>query len=238
MTDQSEGHKFHVLEEEARERGDFVEALKFSDEAFASYQKENNVSGVAEILAARMLILRHMHENSEDTNKNFLIYARCEAQAAVEIAEAADDKTALAIPYFNLAKIQETLEEFEEALVSYRKAVDFMDNYPPRQHRRSAVINDFKNHLYCCQYKNGDKEAITLAMNVVREIEAAEDEADYNLRVWASGGYMRIAEAVVKDDSEMAMAAMQKAKQIIDSDERLSIRKKQWEKLNRKLGFS
>lgn len=218
-----EGRKLHGLAEQARERGDFPEALKLSDEAMVAYQKEGDTLGFAEVQASRFLTLRHLFETTGE--RNYLILAKHSAQASVEIAEASGDKTALSLPYFNLAKSQETLRELSEAVVSYQKAVENMTA------ERPAMVADMKVHLSTCEYKAGDKQALDSAEQALADLENHPDIEDYNQHVWVSGNHMRIAEMLREDNPERAKEHLQKAKEIIDSDERLKLRLDQWKKL-------
>lgn len=58
-------------------------------------------------------------------------------------------------------------------------------------------------------------------------------EISYNFHVWLSGAHMRIANVLKTDDPSKAREHLEKAKQIIDSDSRLTLRSKQWEKLTK-----
>lgn len=68
--------------------------------------------------------------------------------ASVDIASLSQDKKALALPYFNLAKIERTLGEFSQARENFEKALNNIQNNPPDNHNRPGVVADFKIHLY------------------------------------------------------------------------------------------
>ncbi len=226
-----EGRRLHALAEQARESGDSVKALNLTDQAMLAYQKDGDNLGFAEVLSSRFLSLRHLFDSTED--KNFLILAKHQAEASVEIAEKAGDKTALAIPLFNLAKAQETLEQIPQACEAYKKAADNMTQNPPQNHNRAGILADFKIHLATCEYRNGDKEAMDRALQALSELKDS-DETKYNKDVWLSGAHMRIADALREDDADKALKHLQKAKEIIDSNPDLKLRLNQWEKLNKK----
>lgn len=243
---ESEGRNFHGQAEQARERGEFAKALELTDQAMVSYQEAGDNLGFAEVQSSRFLTLRHLYEKTGD--RNYLILAKYAGMASVEIAEAAGNKGALAIPYFNLAKAQESLNEHKNAVESYKKAVENQTNNPSPFHNRAAVLADMKVHLETCTYKAGDKSALERAEVSLQELEAVpvisdeefvakgkkleyNEEVLYNKNVWVSGGHMRIAEILREDNPEKAKEHLQKAKEIIDSDPRLELRKKQWEKL-------
>lgn len=206
---------------QARENGNFVEALKLTDEAIIAYQKEGDLLGAAEIQSSRSLIFRHLYEETQD--ENYLIVAKHASLAGVEIAQKSANKTALAIPLFNLAKIQEQLNE-PAACNTYQEALDNLTNNPPEEHNRAGVVADFKIHLYACLGNVGEVE------KSIEELEAS-DETKYNKDVWLSGAHMKIAKILQTNDPEKAKEHLQKAKEIIDANPDLALRLKQWEKL-------
>lgn len=226
------GREVHGKAEQARERGDLLQALQLCDEAMVTYQTEGDALGFAEVLASRFLTLRHLFEQTDD--KKYLILGKHAAQSSVELAESGGDKSALALPYFNLAKSQETLGQFQEAVENYKKALGNAMSNPPAAHKieqRPAIIADMKVHLATSEYKAGDKSALERAKQALAELEAHPDIEDYNQHVWVSGGYMRLAEILKEDNPTEAKECLQKAKVIIDADPRLKLRLKQWEKL-------
>lgn len=223
-----EGRRLHGLAAQAREAGDSIKALKLTEQAMAAYQNDGDKLGFAELQSERFLSLRHLYEKTG--HKGYLILAKHAAMASVELAQEAHQPEALAIPFFNLAKAQETLDELEEAVASYRQAVDYLTKSPPKQHDRPGVLADFKIHLATCEYRTGDKSALDRALQALTDLENSS-EPDYNKKVWMSGGHMRLADMLRVDDPAMAKEHLSKAKEIIDSDEALKIRRQQWEKL-------
>ncbi len=232
LNEASEGRKIHGHAAVARESGDFITALKFTDEAMAAYQKDKDKLGFAEVQADRFLTFNHLYQATGD--RNYLILAKHAAESAVEIAEASGDKSALALPYFNLAKAQQELGEQKEAVESFKKALENLIKNPPAHHKveeRPAMVADFKNHLAAAEYKNGDKSALQRAEQAAEELEKNPDISDYNQHVWSSGAHMRIAKMLKKDNPEKAKKHLEEAKKIIDNDPRLTLRLAQWQKL-------
>lgn len=225
----SEGRKVHGQAAQTRENGNFLEALKLSSEALIAYQKEGDVLGMAEILVDSSITYRHLYDQTEDPN--FLIIAEHCAQAGVDIARKSGIKESLAIPLSRLATVQEKLGKLNEAVNSYKEAVENMENNPPKEHNRPAVLLDMKVHLTTTEYKTGDKSALERAEKFLQELEATEEISDYNKHVWVSGGHMRIAEMLREDNPEKAREHLQKAKEVIDSDPKLKLRLRQWQKL-------
>lgn len=220
------GRQIHTQAEHAREDGQFLEALKFTDEAMLAYQADGDQLGFAEVLASRFLTLRHLYEKTGD--QSYLILAKYTVMASVEIAEKGDDQSAIALPKFNLAKVQQELGETSKAVESYKQALEIMKTNPPKEHAREGVIADMENHLAIAEYQNGDDTALERAEQAIQRLSHT-DEPKYNKDVWMSGGYMRLAEATKNKDYLI------KAKEIADTNPDLKLRREQIAKLEQKL---
>lgn len=228
------GKELHSQAEQAREKGEFVEALKFTDEAMVTYQGEGNVLKFAEIQGSRFLTLRHLYEKTGD--RNYMILAKHNAEAGVEIAKNSGDPKALALPYSNLAKALEGLGEYSLAVDAYTKAVENMEKNPAEQHNRPAVLADIRGHMAVAEYKAGDKSAMERAEKALEDL-ATSDEMKYNKDVWMSGAYMKMAEALANDNPEKARGYLDKAHQVIEANPELLLRKEQLDKLRAKLAL-
>ncbi len=226
----SKGRRLHAKAAQEREKGNFSESLDFNDKALFAYDKENDSLGFAEGIACRSITLR-VYANLHD-NRRILILAKYEMMGAVAIAKESENKEALVMPLYNLAQLQEDLGELQVAIRTYKEAVEAMENNPPERHSRPSILANMKLHLATCEYKTGDKTALERAKKALHEIEEAEEPTTYNKDVWISGGYMRIANVLRKDNVEKANEYLQKAKEIIDANPKLILRKQQWDKLN------
>lgn len=174
---ESEAKKLHIEAEKAREKEDFASSLRFSDEATIAYQKEGNILGLAEVQSSRALTLRHLAEQTEDSN--YLILAKHAALASVEIALKSGNKQSLAIPYLTLGKTHESLGEIAQAVEAYREAVAYMTTNPPPAHNRSSVMNEMLVHLSVVEYKIGDKSALVRAEKALADLIAADEPDRY-----------------------------------------------------------
>ncbi len=221
----------HKKAEEAREKEDFLAALKYTDEALLVFSEEGNVLGFSEILASRFLTLRHLFEKTGD--QNFMVLAKQDILASVEIARKNADKKALAIPLFNLGKAYETLGEYEKAVEAYKEALDNIKTNPPKGHTGGAELQEMIIHLSFAQYKTGDKSALERLEDSIETL-SKEEEDKYKKDVWISGGYMDLAEILKDDNPIKAKEALDKARKIIDSNNELIIRKRQYEELVKK----
>lgn len=224
----NQAQDLHKKAEEAREKEDFLGALKFTDEALLVFSEGKDSLGFAEILASRFLTLRHLFEQTGD--ENFMILAKQDILASVEIAKKAEDKKALAVPLFNLGKAYETLGEYEKAVESFSESIENIKSNPPPGHKSEAELSEMTIHLYYAQYKTGDKSAIERIENEI-EVLLTKDEDKYKKGVWLSGGYMNLADALRDENPAKAKEALDKAREIINANPDLTLRKKQFEKL-------
>lgn len=76
---------------------------------------------------------------------------------------------------------------------------------------------------------SGDESGKEMLTEAIDELTNNSEALKYNMDVWLTGALMKKAEAL--QDKE----ALQKAKEIIDSNEELVLRKKQLEKLTSEL---
>ncbi len=226
----SKGRKLHAKAAEEREKGNFSLSLDYNDKALFAYDAEDDSLGFAEGVACRSITLR-VYADLHD-NRRILILAKYEMMGAVAIARESGKKQALAMPLYNLAKLQEGLGELQDAVSTYEEAVKNIENNPPERHNRPSILADMNVHMATCGYRTGDKKALERAEKALNKLEEAEEPSTYNKDVWLSGGYMRIADVLRKDNPGKAKEYMQKAEQIIDVSPKLKLRKQQWQKLN------
>jgi tetratricopeptide (TPR) repeat protein len=231
--DESQARQLHAEALQLRESKQFLESLKAGDEALVEYAKDNDTLGFSELLTLQAKTYLHMYDFTK--YKPYLLLAKRMGQTAVDIVEESGQNEAKALPYFNLGKISEDAGDLELAVDSFRKAFEYLKSYPPERHNRKSVLADFKNHLATVEYINGDKTALRAAEEAIQELEESTDASDYEKHVWLSGAHMRIANMLKDDDKEKAKKHLMKAKEIIDADLELVIRKEQWEKLNKEL---
>lgn len=225
------GREIHQRAEEARENGRFLDALKFVDEATIVYLEDGDLLGLAEVQSSKQSTFKQLYRQTGD--KNYLILEKYSAGTAVEIAEESGIKEALAIPYHNLGKYYEEAGEHRKAAEFFKKAVYSMKESPSKNHNRPAVIADIKGHQFAAEYLAGDRSALKRTEQALKElIESNEKQiSKYNYDVWISGAHLRIAEMLREDIPKKAKDHLRKAKEVIDDNPDLKLRKIQWEKL-------
>lgn len=231
MIQSEEGKRLHKLAEDARESGNFADALKYTDEAMLAYQKGKDYLGLSEVQASRQNTFEHLFRATHDSA--YLLLQRHAAQAAVEIAEMSGIKEALGIPYHNLAKYYSEVGEYAQAAKYFRQAVECLERFPNPSQSRPSVIADIRGHLYAVEYKAGDKNALERALQALADLELAEEPSTYNKNVWLSGAHIRIADMLKEDNPEMSRTHYDAAKKIVDSDSRLILRREQLKALEK-----
>jgi hypothetical protein len=223
------GREYHAQAEKAREEGQFLEALAWIDKTLIAYSDDKDMLGYTEALASRSITYRNyatLHNKPE-----YLTLAKHEMMGAVAIARKSNMPQALALPLYNLATQQEVLGELSEAVVTYKEAIKYMQTHPPQRHNRPSVLANMRVHMTTCEYKMGDETARERAEQSLQELIDAQEPDMYTRDVWISGGYMRMADMLRDDDLTLAKGYLEKAKQVIDGNPQLKVRKQQWEKL-------
>lgn len=227
-----DGKAIHIQEEKAREAGNFLEALKLSDEATLLYQKEGDIVGLSEIQAARFEIFKQLYLETDD--RNYLVLGKMAAKSGVDIARKSENQKALSIPLFAYGKALHLKGKHDKAIEAFREAIDTL---PSSHQNRPSVLADMKIHLAICEYINGDVSAIDRAQVAISELQNTEEQK-YEKDVWISGGYLKLAEAISQKDNVKSKDFLEKARSIIDTNPDLILRKKQLDRLTSKLSDS
>lgn len=216
----------HRESETAREEDRHLDALKLIEEVIIEYQKERNYKGLVKAVQSRCLIYKHLFLLTND--EVFILLANSDADTSLKIANSYNLHDLFSSSYFRRGEITMIAENYEEAINNYKKALETYIG-------TDAEKGDYKYHLGTALYFKGDKkEGKELMLQGLKEIQDNKDQVDsFVANVWESGCYMRLAEVLKEDEPEKAKKYLELAKKIIDSDERLIIRKRQWEKLSR-----
>lgn len=219
------GRQIHAQAEEARERGELLQALIHTDEAIVAYQADKDLLGLAEVLSSRQSTFKHLYRQTQDPV--YLILEKYTAKAAVKVAKLSGIPQALALPYHNLGKYYFEAKKYKKAGEYFRKAADNLQTYSDNPHSRPSVISDIRGHQYTAEFFAGDKGGVDRAEEALRNLEAADEPSKFLKNVWVSGACLRLAEMYFSDKPEETRKYIEKAKNIIDADERLVLRKEQ-----------
>ncbi len=220
------GRELHHLLESAREGDNLSSALELGMRSLLAYAQEKDQLGFAEALDSIFIVFKHLHRQQKF--KPYWILAGAIVRSSVEIAEKSGDNQALALPQLNLAEFLEESGELKQAKEMYQKAVRSMTQFPHPEHDRPAVLVLMKLRLALCELVLGDQTAVTNIESFLAELAADTGvDADYNCKVWISGGYLRLAEHFKNKDLKLAQEYLQQAQEIIENDERLLLRRQQ-----------
>lgn len=216
-----------IQAEQARERGDFKKSLELLQDAIVAIVEERKEEKLIDATSSQALVYRHLFDKTKSLN--YLVLAKHSAMTAVELARKNGDTTLLSIAVYNLGKVQESLDNPDEALSNYKEAVS-LDVYRP------AMMAEMKTRLAVLEFRKGDTTAMERFESALKELVGAEDTDSYAKCVWLSGAYMHMAEALLETDKDKANELLGEAGKVIASDMRLKLRKQQLEILKEKIG--
>jgi tetratricopeptide (TPR) repeat protein len=213
-------HSIHVEAEVERENDHLLEALKLLEEAIVGYQEEKDYEGIAQALQSRELTYKHLFLVSKD--KVFALLARKDAETSLEITQKHNLTSRIGSCYFRLGDVEILFENYEQAAKNYQNA---LDNYSGTNSEKG----DYKYHLGTALGKLGKtEEAEKMMLEGLSEIQQNRGEVDSFLtHVWESGCLMRLAELLAEKDLKRAKEYLQQAREVIENDPKLVIRKRQ-----------
>jgi tetratricopeptide (TPR) repeat protein len=215
------------------EKQDYATSLAQNTKALLAYDKAGDTAGFAEGLANMAITFGIVGENNSSDRLRHL--ARALAAESVDQARSTGDESAEMLPLYQLSKADAHLGKFTEAVQSCSQAVRIMRQSPPERHSSKGLLAEMEARLATFEYRTGDMDALTRAEEAIAHIKTADDVPPYEKDVWASGGWMHLAEAVADNDPTKAGIYMEDAKKIIDANPDLTIRKTQWNALSEKL---
>ena len=154
------------------------------------------------------------------------MFGKESAKASLAIAKKHKLNKMYASCYFRMGEMEMATGNGAEAEKYFQKVVEKQDKDEP-------VWGDYIYHLGTIMCELGKKEEglkkMRQGMEHINKFEGKMD--DYVFKVWKSGVLMKIAKA----DEKRRKKYMKTARKIVYGDERLIIRRKQYEKLVREL---
>jgi tetratricopeptide (TPR) repeat protein len=219
--------KLHSMGSNAREKDDHLAALQYLDQAIVGYQIEGNYEGVVDALKDRMLTWKHYFLITKDNI--YSILAQKDAEAMLAISKDKKLKHKLSTSYFRLGEASMLFGDNKKAIKNYKKSLEY--------YRGSlSEKGDYRYHLGEAMFRDGRrKTGKEVMLEGLSEIEKGASEVpEFVINVWRSGCYMRLAELLRKDSPDEAEKYLSLAKDIVKSDERLIIRKRQLQELSEK----
>lgn len=213
-----------------REKDKHLEALQVLTLAIAKYQEEEDYGGMVDALKDRVLTWKHVALLTNDASLKIL--ARKDAETMLEITKEFDLEDKYHTSYFRLGEISMIEERYDDAVKHYEKSLEVYRG-------PLAERGDYRYHLGEAIFKTGDEErGKQTVLEGLKEIREGASELDpFLIHVWESGAHMRLAELLGKTEPREAKKHLEMAKEIVGSDEKLVIRRRQIKELEEKLNF-
>ena len=215
--------------DKVREEEKSLMAINLYNQSIVSYQESRDYSSMMGALTGRLLSWKHLFYKTED--KIYAIFVKKEAEAMLEVAKAYNLMDRLYLIYFLNGTSAILLKDYDSAEKEFSKAIEL---YP----FENAEKGDWIAHLGDAMYRNGKKEegkkTILHGVEIIKEKSSQIDSFLFN--VWVSGAYLRLAKLLRADNPEESQLFFNQAKLIINSDDRLVIRKQQLEAFINDLG--
>lgn len=229
------GRSIHALASQSLENGDYLKALQLTDEAMTVYQIDGDEAGFAEIQAMRMLVLNMFGDRTSD--KKYYILAMHTAMASLDLAERAGAQAQIALAHGALGRAMDRAEKYLDAASHFDQAIEILPKTTD-SHNRKSVLADFKNHAATSRLSAGQLDQEQIALAALSDLDASGDATDYELKVWKSGGLMRLAAGMQRNGKLIeAKRYLDQAEEIAISDEALKVRREQIKILREKLGL-
>ena len=205
-----------------REQGKTFEALDYLNKALEAFAKEKNYARFAHALLDRAICWQHLYQfNNNDPG--FAVLYKKDAEAMLEVLENNHIKEELSGAYFINARAASLFGDFGKAIKFFKKALELLPS------SMAAQRGDWQTNLGKSLYFAGEKErGLNEIMVGIEQIKNHLAEVgDYAGKVWLSGGYMRLAEVLLKDDRTRSREYLKMAKGIVASDKKFMVRQKQ-----------
>ena len=203
-----------------REEGKSLEAIDLYNQALASFQEEKDYGSIIGALTGRLLAWKHLFYKTEA--KIYAIIVKKEAETMLEITKEYGLKGKDHLLHFLNGTAAMLLQDYATGENEFRQAVAL---FPAN----NAEKGDWTAHLGEALYRNGKKEEgqkmILKGVEIIQHHASELDPFLYN--VWVSGAYLRLAKLLKVDNQEESSIFFSKAQKIIESDDRLVIRKGQ-----------
>src|ERR1051326_2554666 len=147
---------------------------------------------------------------------------KADCNLMLDLVEQYNLKLYKSIAYFRLGEVYRHGNNYAQAAKYYRLALKYFKG--PLSQK-----GDWRYHLGAALYFSGkEKQGMKEFFRGVDEIKVGSKKVDSFLyHVWQSGAYMQLAQMLAKKHKKIARGYLQMAKEIINSDRRLIIRRQQ-----------
>lgn len=205
-----------------REEGKSLRAIDTYNKALVSYQEAKDYPHMIGALTGRLLSWKHLFYKTQD--RIYAIIVKKEAEVMLEIVNEHRFLDKMYLIHFLNGTSAVLLQDYPSAEKSFSQALEL---YPAD----NAEKGDWLAHLGDAVYRNGRKEEgkkmILEGVEIIKQKSSQIDSFTFN--VWASGAYLRLAKLLKTDNLVESKLYLDQAAKIINSDDRLVIRKQQLE---------
>ena len=213
----------HILAEKYREQDKLIFAKILNFLAILNYRLNKNYLGLNNAYQSLVLIYKHQFLLSK--NNKFIGLAQKYTEKSLNLS-LTKKLTNIHTGYFRLGEVFMLSNDFPKAIKNYQKALEIYS-------KNDSEKGDYQYHLGEAQYRNGDKENglknLLEGLKIIQKYQSLTDS--FLIHVWESGCYMRLAELLIIDDRKKAQEYLKLAQKIIQSDNKLIIRRRQFQKL-------
>lgn len=209
-----------------REAGHAVASLNTFNEALMLAQKQGNRERLLQVFVDRAIAWRHLYEDQGDVA--FAILARKDAETILEIVKTFGVGERLHTAYYMLGQAALLFKDYADAENYFFKSLRYFKGTP-------AEKGSWRYHWAKALYMIGEKKKSLLAFaQAIEEIKKNERKTDKFLyNVYLSGAYANFAFVLRKENPQESKKYLELAKEIINADKRLVVRKKQLKDLER-----
>jgi tetratricopeptide (TPR) repeat protein len=209
-----------------REQGKTELALQTFNTILLQAQKKGQHVVIVEAFTDRAIAFRHMFEETGDVLWGIL--ARKDAEAMLDMVKMWGVSEKLHTAYYMLGQAALLFKDYASAENYFFKSLRYFKGSPSEK-------GSWRYHWAKALYMVGEKKrslfAFSQALNEIKKNADGTDE--FLVHVYLSGAYMSFAHVLQKDNPETAKKYYNLAKEIINSDKRLVVRKKQLQVLNK-----
>lgn len=225
---ESPARELHNQADVLREQAQHVESIKLLDEAIILYQKDHDYEKIAGALLSRLLNYKHLTLQTHD--EVFLQMTKRDGELSLWIAEKYGFRDLLGSCHFHLGEVAMLAKDYPGAIEQFKLALEHFKG--PDTER-----GDYRYHLGEALYRGGQKGEGKQTMLIgLKEIQDNADKVSpFLAHIWESGCDLKLADLLREDEPAEARHYLEAARKIIDSDDKLVIRKKQLTELAQKL---
>ncbi len=207
-----------------REAGKSLEAINLYNQEIVSAIEQGNDEDLITSMTGRLLAWKHLFYKTKEPV--YAIFLKHQAAALEEIIDKKEILGRAHLVHFIKATAAQNLGELEVAEREYGLSVEL---YPSD----AAEKGDWIAHWgFIIALQGNIEEGASKILMGISWIDERSDQIDSFIRnVWVSGAYLRLAQIYKEAEPIKSAHYLAQAKAIIDSDERLVIRKTQLESL-------